>query len=108
MADSAAGTLANKFNLSESVKLWDAQTAKLSMFARQMGEKGALSDGDVKRVQGLIPKRDDTVAVRDKKLADLREIIENGLREKVSKHVTLGAKKADKQAILAKLAAKYQ
>lgn len=86
---------ASYIGLAEQTQLWDAQAAKLSMFARQLGERGTLTDQDVVRVQGLIPGLTDKTSVRDKKLKDIRDIIEAGLRGKVSKRVKFSSAAED-------------
>lgn len=76
--------------LSEDVRLFDSQSAKLSQLARRMGEKGTLTDKDIVRVQNLLPGLTDDAAVAQKKLKDVREILVAGFRETVSKKVDLG------------------
>lgn len=83
-----AQSIGNALGLAPQTRLWEAQTAKLSQIARQLGEKGNLSDSDIKRIQGLLPGLTDPVDIRDKKLADIREIFEAAFKGKVSKHVT--------------------
>jgi len=84
--------------LAEQTQRWDSQVAKLAMFARQLGERGVLTDRDVERVAELLPKLTDKTSLRDSKLKDIREIIEGGLRGKVSERVKFPTASAGQEA----------
>ncbi len=56
----------------------------LAPIIRSMGEKGALSDGDVKRATAALPKLTDSPAVARRLLAEVRGVLET------AKEVTLG------------------
>lgn len=82
----AQGAL-NYVGLAPETRKWEMQQAKLSMLARQMGEKGVLTDRDVDRVIGMLPKLTDPDHIRDRALNDIEEVIFTGLRGKVSNRV---------------------
>jgi hypothetical protein len=70
----AAGAAA--LGLNDPVDQYNQQTgALLSLIVRGLGEVGALTDSDIKRVGGTIPKVTDTPAVAQRKLAELRRLI---------------------------------
>lgn len=90
VAQGAAQRALNVVGLAEQTRLWDAQAAKFSQLARQLGERGTLTEGDIKRIQDGFPSLTDPVTVRDAKLKNIRDIIISGLRGKVSSRVSLG------------------
>jgi hypothetical protein len=53
----------------------DFTMGTLAQFIRAMGEKGTLSDGDMRRALSLIPKLSDRPVVARMKLKNLRELI---------------------------------
>jgi len=75
--------------LAEETQKWDKQTAKLSLLARQLGEKGVLTDRDVDRVVNMLPKLTEKTEIRDKALQDLEDVIFTGMRGRVSARVKI-------------------
>ncbi len=79
----------NVVGLAHETRAWEKQAAKLSLLARQLGEKGVLTDRDVERVINMLPKLTDPTDIRDKALKDMEDIIFTGLRGRVSARVKL-------------------
>ena len=100
--------LGAKAGLAEETQAWDAQMAKLSLLARQLGEKGALSDPDIERVVAGLPALTEKTSLRDRKLKEIRDIVEAGLRQKVSDRVKFKKRaEEDVDAIAAELALQF-
>jgi hypothetical protein len=84
----------NYVGLADETRKWEKQAAKLSLLARQLGEKGVLTDRDVERVVNMLPGLTDKASIRDKALQDIEDIIFAGLRGRVSSRVKLPDAKA--------------
>lgn len=81
----------NVVGLADETRKWEKQAAKLSLLARQLGEKGVLTDRDVERVVNMLPGLTDKAEIRDKALQDIEDIIFTGLRGRVSGRVKVPA-----------------
>lgn len=80
--DFALGMLSQ--NDPRASQFYDMSKATLAPFIRLLGESGALAQGDVDRALGLVPRvfpLPDTKEVAERKLIELRAIINRGVRK---------------------------